>query len=113
MGISRDDIGKFLDAYKAKNIIEGDPFTSIDQDGVGELLRIAVNRIRSANPKVKIGVCGEHGGDPESIRFFHDLGIDYVSCSPYRLPIARLTVAQCSLYSNLIARNCTLEGIAQ
>jgi pyruvate,orthophosphate dikinase len=94
MGISRDDAGKFLSAYRGHNIIESDPFVSIDQIGVGELVKIAVERIRAANPKVKIGICGEHGGDPESIRFFCGLSMDYVSCSPYRIPIARLTVAQ-------------------
>ena len=96
-GISRDDSGRFLAAYLAKGIYEKDPFVSLDQDGVGDLIRIAVERGRAARPDVKLGICGEHGGDPESIRFCERVGLDYVSCSPYRVPIARLAAAQAAL----------------
>ena len=96
-GISRDDSGKFLDAYLKKNIIEKDPFVSLDQEGVGELVRIGAERARGVRPDVKLGICGEHGGDPASIAFCEDVGLDYVSCSPYRVPIARLAAAQAAL----------------
>jgi pyruvate,orthophosphate dikinase len=96
-GISRDDSGKFLDAYLKKNIIEKDPFVSLDQEGVGELVRIGAARARETRPDVKLGICGEHGGDPASIAFCEDVGLDYVSCSPYRVPIARLAAAQAAL----------------
>ncbi|MDT4874852.1 Pyruvate, phosphate dikinase [compost metagenome] len=95
-GISRDDAPTFLAAYQRKGIYERDPFVTIDEKGVGELISIAIQRGRAANPKLKIGVCGEHAGDPASLRFFSGLGIDYVSCSPYRVPVARLTLAQTS-----------------
>ncbi len=95
-GISRDDAPTFLAAYQRKGIYERDPFVTIDEKGVGELIAIAIQRGRAANPKLKIGVCGEHAGDPASLRFFSGLGIDYVSCSPYRVPVARLTLAQAS-----------------
>ncbi len=93
-GISRDDAPTFLAAYQRKGIYERDPFVSIDEKGVGELIAIAIARGRAANPELKIGICGEHAGDPASLRFFAGLGVDYVSCSPYRVPIARLTLAQ-------------------
>ncbi len=93
-GISRDDSGKFINEYKKIGILNNDPFVSIDKDGVGELIRIAINKIKSKNSSVKIGVCGEHGGNAESIDFFYKLGVDYVSCSPYRIPIARLTASR-------------------
>ena len=93
-GISRDDAPTFLAAYHRKGIYERDPFVTIDEKGVGEMIAIAVERGRAANPKLKIGICGEHAGDPASLRFFAGLGVDYVSCSPYRVPIARLTLAQ-------------------
>ena len=96
-GISRDDSGRFLDAYIAKGIFEKDPFVSIDQDGVGDLMKIGVERGRTARPDVKLGICGEHGGDPASITFCEQIGLDYVSCSPYRVPIARLAAAQAAL----------------
>ncbi len=96
-GISRDDSGRFLDAYIQKGIFEKDPFVSIDQDGVGALMKIGVERGRSARPDVKLGICGEHGGDPASIAFCESIGLDYVSCSPYRVPIARLAAAQAAL----------------
>jgi pyruvate,orthophosphate dikinase len=96
-GISRDDSGKFLGAYLDKGIFEKDPFVSLDTEGVGDLIRIAVERGRAARPDIKIGICGEHGGDPASIRFCEEVGLDYVSCSPYRVPIARLAAAQAAL----------------
>jgi pyruvate,orthophosphate dikinase len=96
-GISRDDSGRFLDAYIAKGIFEKDPFVSIDQEGVGDLMRIAVERGRKTRADVKLGICGEHGGDPASITFCETIGLDYVSCSPYRVPIARLAAAQAAL----------------
>ncbi|MDB5507431.1 MAG: pyruvate, phosphate dikinase [Devosia sp.] len=93
-GISRDDAPAFLAAYQRLGLYETDPFVTLDQQGVGELIAIAIARGRAANPKLKIGICGEHAGDPASLRFFAGLGVDYVSCSPYRVPIARLTLAQ-------------------
>jgi pyruvate, orthophosphate dikinase len=96
-GISRDDSGRFLAAYMDKGIFERDPFVSIDQEGVGDLIRIATERGRAVRPNVKLGICGEHGGDPASIAFCEMVGLDYVSCSPYRVPIARLAAAQAAL----------------
>jgi pyruvate,orthophosphate dikinase len=93
-GISRDDAPTFLAAYQRKGIYERDPFVTIDEKGVGELIAIAIERGRAANPRLKIGICGEHAGDPASLEFFSGLGVDYVSCSPYRVPVARLTLAQ-------------------
>jgi len=97
LGISRDDAGTFLAEYLTKGIVLRDPFVSIDVDGVGELVRIAAERGRNARPSLKLGICGEHGGDPDSIRFCHAAGLDYVSCSPFRVPIARLAAAQAAL----------------
>ena len=96
-GISRDDSGRFLDAYIQKGVYERDPFVTLDQEGVGDLMRIAVERGRRVRPDVKLGICGEHGGDPASIQFCETIGLDYVSCSPYRVPIARLAAAQAAL----------------
>jgi pyruvate,orthophosphate dikinase len=96
-GFSRDDVGKFLRAYQDKKILERDPFASIDPDGVGELVRMAVERGRKTRPDIKLGVCGEHGGDPASIHFFEQVGLSYVSASPYRIPVARLAAAQAAL----------------
>lgn len=96
-GISRDDAASFLNPYLAKGIIEVDPFVSLDQEGVGELVRIAAERGRATRPDIKLGICGEHGGDPASIRFCEQVGLDYVSCSPFRVPIARLAAAQAAL----------------
>lgn len=93
-GFSRDDAGKFLKDYVDKEIYEKDPFQSLDQEGIGELLRIAVSKGRETNKKLIIGICGEHGGDPATVMFCHDIGLDYVSCSPYRVPIAILAAAQ-------------------
>jgi pyruvate,orthophosphate dikinase len=97
LGISRDDAASFLGSYTAKGILATDPFVTIDQDGVGELMRIATERGRQTRSGIKLGICGEHGGDPESIRFCETTGLDYVSCSPYRVPIARLAAAQAAL----------------
>jgi pyruvate,orthophosphate dikinase len=97
IGISRDDAGMFLGEYLAKGLIARDPFVSIDVEGVGELVSIAAERGRKTREKLKLGICGEHGGDPDSIRFCHDSGLDYVSCSPFRVPIARLAAAQAAL----------------
>ena len=96
-GMSRDDSGPFLEVYRAKGIYEHDPFASLDQDGVGELIKIAAERGRATRPALKLGICGEHGGDPASIHFCQRTGLDYVSCSPYRVPIARLAAAQAAL----------------
>jgi pyruvate,orthophosphate dikinase len=96
-GLSRDDAGKFLGYYQEHGILEKDPFVTLDASGVGQLVTIGVEKGRSARRGLKIGVCGEHGGDPASIRFFHEAGLDYVSCSPYRVPIARLAAAQAQL----------------
>ncbi|TDX63161.1 pyruvate phosphate dikinase [Methylosinus sp. sav-2] len=97
LGVSRDDAGSFLGAYTQKGILATDPFVTIDQQGVGELVRIAAERARAIRPSIKLGICGEHGGDPASISFFESVGLDYVSCSPYRVPIARLAAAQAAL----------------
>ncbi|WP_157959597.1 putative PEP-binding protein [Devosia submarina] len=96
-GISRDDAPTFLAAYQRKGVYERDPFVTIDEKGVGEMIAIAIERGRAANPRIKIGICGEHAGDPASLHFFAGLGVDYVSCSPYRVPLARLTLAQAKL----------------
>jgi pyruvate, orthophosphate dikinase len=96
-GISRDDAASFLGIYTSKGILPADPFVSIDRDGVGELVRIAAQRGRKVRPKLKLGICGEHGGDPASVAFCHEVGLDYVSCSPFRVPIARLAAAQSAL----------------
>jgi pyruvate,orthophosphate dikinase len=99
LGLSRDDAASFLSDYLAKGLIERDPFVSLDRQGVGELVQIAVERGRRARPGLKLGICGEHGGDPDSIRFCHSAGLDYVSCSPFRVPVARLAAAQAALSS--------------
>jgi pyruvate,orthophosphate dikinase len=97
MGLSRDDSGRFLPPYVEKKIFVDDPFQSIDQEGVGQLVKTGVDLGRKTNPNLKIGICGEHGGDPSSVTFFYRIGLNYVSCSPYRVPIARLAAAQASL----------------
>ena len=98
-GLSRDDAGKFLPDYVRAGIIEKDPFVTLDQDGVGQLINIAALKGRKTRSDIKLGICGEHGGDPSSIEFCHNLGLDYVSCSPYRVPIARLAAAQAAILS--------------
>jgi pyruvate,orthophosphate dikinase len=97
MGLSRDDSGKFLGTYVERQVLKSDPFVSIDAEGVGELVGLACERGRAARPGLKLGICGEHGGDPASVAFFERAGLDYVSCSPYRVPIARLAAAQAAL----------------
>jgi pyruvate,orthophosphate dikinase len=94
LGLSRDDAGKFMGLYLEKGIYKHDPFVTIDEHGVGQLVRMATERGRSTNAGISIGICGEHGGDPQTISFCHSLGLSYVSCSPYRVPIARLAAAQ-------------------
>ena len=96
-GYSRDDAGKFLPEYVAQGILADDPFQSLDQEGTGQLVRLGTERGRSTRPQLKVGICGEHGGDPSSVGFCHEVGLDYVSCSPYRVPIARLAAAQAAL----------------
>jgi pyruvate,orthophosphate dikinase len=98
-GFSRDDAGAFLPDYLERRLLPADPFATIDRPAVGELIRIAVERGRAARPDLKVGICGEHGGDPESVRFCHEVGMDYVSCSPYRVPVARLAAAQAAIES--------------
>ena len=96
-GFSRDDAGKFLDAYYDRKIYENDPFAKLDQTGVGRLVEMAAKLGRGANPDLHLGICGEHGGDPSSVEFCHRTGLDYVSCSPFRVPIARLAAAQAAI----------------
>jgi pyruvate,orthophosphate dikinase len=96
-GFSRDDVGKFLGIYQERKILERDPFQSIDTVGVGQLVAMAVQKGRAARPDIKLGICGEHGGDPSSVHFFHKVGLDYVSASPYRVPVARLAAAHAAL----------------
>ena len=97
LGVSRDDAARFLGVYVEKGIYAKDPFVSLDTDGVGELIEIAAERGRKTRPGLKLGICGEHGGDPASISFCEKTGLDYVSASPYRVPIARLAAAQAAL----------------
>jgi pyruvate,orthophosphate dikinase len=100
LGLSRDDVeGKFLPTYMDDGILDRSPFQTIDVDSVGELVRMAASKGRRANPRITLGICGEHGGDPDSIRFFHDTGLDYVSCSPFRVPVARVAAAQAAIES--------------
>jgi pyruvate,orthophosphate dikinase len=99
-GLSRDDAGSFLGEYVASGILDHDPFTSIDVDGVGQLVAMGVEKGRSTNPELIVGICGEHGGDPDSIDFCHKVGLNYVSCSPFRLPIARLAAARARLLND-------------
>ena len=96
-GFSRDDSDRFLRPYVENKILPGDPFESIDQTGVGELMKIAVAKGRGVKPGLKLGICGEHGGEPRSVAFCHQIGLNYVSCSPYRVPIARLAAAQAAI----------------
>ena len=97
LGVSRDDAARFLGVYVDKGIYPKDPFVSLDVEGVGELIRLAAERGRATRPDIKLGICGEHGGDPASIAFCEEVGLDYVSASPYRVPIARLAAAQAAL----------------
>jgi pyruvate,orthophosphate dikinase len=95
--LSRDDAGSFLPQYVEDGLIDADPFVSIDEEGVGQLVRLGAERGRETRPDLKLGICGEHGGDPPSVRFFAEIGLDYVSCSPYRVPLARLAAAQAAV----------------
>jgi pyruvate,orthophosphate dikinase len=97
--LSRDDAQKFLPDYLETGILEDDPFVSIDRDGIGQLIRMGVERGRKTQPHLKVGICGEHGGDPKSVQFCDEAGLDYVSCSPYRVPVARLAAAQAAIQS--------------
>jgi pyruvate,orthophosphate dikinase len=97
LGMSRDDSGSFLPAYAENEIVKANPFASIDQAGVGQLMQIAIEKARTTRPDIKLGICGEHGGDPESVKFCHRIGLTYVSCSPFRVPIAKLAAAQAAL----------------
>ena len=96
-GFSRDDAGKFIREYMDKKIFEKDPFQRIDRKGVGKLMQMAVDLGKTARPDIQLGICGEHGGEPNSIEFCHLIGLDYVSCSPYRVPIAKLAAAQAAI----------------
>jgi pyruvate,orthophosphate dikinase len=96
-GFSRDDAGKFLNAYYENKIYENDPFARLDQVGVGKLMKMAVEDGRKSRPDIMLGICGEHGGDPTTIEFCHNVGLTYVSCSPFRVPIARLAAAQAAI----------------
>ncbi|MFA4872159.1 MAG: putative PEP-binding protein, partial [Patescibacteria group bacterium] len=96
-GFSRDDAGKFLKEYVAQGIYERDPFEVLDQEGIGELIRLAIAKGKSVRPDLKIGICGEHGGEPNTVEFCHREGFTYVSCSPFRVPIARLAAAQAAI----------------
>jgi len=96
-GFSRDDAGKFIPAYLTNKLIEVDPFVSLDQRAVGKLMKMAIEDSRRKKKGIKYGICGEHGGDPRSVKFCHELGLDYVSCSPFRIPIARIAAAQANV----------------
>ncbi len=96
-GYSRDDAGKFLPVYLDKGILKNDPFQVLDQEGVGQLVEMGTKKGRSTRPDLKVGICGEHGGEPSSVEFCHKVGMNYVSCSPYRVPIARLAAAQAKI----------------
>ena len=108
LGLSRDDAGNFLPLYVEAGVYERDPFQSIDMEGVGRLMRLAVSEGREQHPELKVGICGEHGGDPDSVVFCHGLGMDYVSCSPFRVPVARLAAAHAALEET----RSTAEGAA-
>jgi pyruvate,orthophosphate dikinase len=98
-GFSRDDTGSIIKEYVDKGILDNDPFQSLDQTGIGKLVRMAVEGGKKTRPNIKLGICGEHGGDPASVHFCHEVGLNYVSCSPYRVPIARLAAAQAAIQS--------------
>jgi len=107
-GFSRDDAGKFLDAYYKSKIYESDPFARLDQNGVGQLVKMSCEKGRQVRPNIKLGICGEHGGDPSSVEFCHKAGLTYVSCSPYRVPIARLAAAQAALNNKSCCEGCKI-----
>jgi pyruvate,orthophosphate dikinase len=112
-GFSRDDIGSFLPDYLYNKILPADPFQTIDQDGVGQLIRMGIERGRSARPNLKVGICGEHGGDADSVKFCHRVGMNYVSCSPFRVPIARLAAAQAAVEEKMAAKKPPLKKTAR
>jgi len=100
-GFSRDDMGKFVPTYISKGVLEVDPFVTIDRDGVGTFMKMTLDKALPVNPNLNIGICGEHGGDPKSIQFFNEIGLDYVSCSPFRVPIARIAAGQAAIKSSM------------
>jgi pyruvate,orthophosphate dikinase len=104
LGISRDDMGNFLNAYTENEVFKKNPFASLDQSGVGQLVKIAIEKGRATRPDIKLGICGEHGGDPDSVKFFHKVGLNYVSCSPFRVPVARLAAAQAAIEEKRAAK---------
>ena len=104
LGISRDDMGNFLMPYTENEIFKKNPFATLDQTGVGQLMRTAVDKGRTSRANIKLGICGEHGGDPDSVKFCHRLGLNYVSCSPYRVPVARLAAAQAAIEEKRAAK---------
>ena len=104
LGMSRDDSGSFLPAYQELEIVKRNPFATIDQAGVGQLMQIAAERGRKTRPDIKLGICGEHGGDPDSVKFCHRIGLSYVSCSPFRVPVARLAAAQAAIEEKKAAK---------
>jgi pyruvate,orthophosphate dikinase len=104
LGMSRDDSGSFLNAYAEKEIMKKNPFATIDQGGVGLLMKMAVEKGNKTRPGIKLGICGEHGGDPDSVKFCHRIGLTYVSCSPFRVPVARLAAAQAAIEEERTAK---------
>jgi pyruvate,orthophosphate dikinase len=109
-GFSRDDAAKFVDFYKTANILDVDPFAVLDREGVGALMKLAITAGRKTRPDIKLGICGEHGGDPSSVEFCHQIGLDYVSCSPYRVPIARLAAAHAALNEETAPKTATASA---
>jgi pyruvate,orthophosphate dikinase len=112
-GFSRDDIGSFLPDYLGKKILPEDPFQSIDREGIGELIKVGIDRGRATRPDLKVGICGEHGGDAESVKFCHAAGMNYVSCSPFRVPIARLAAAQAAVQDRSKAKTKTKPTVGK
>jgi pyruvate,orthophosphate dikinase len=110
LGMSRDDSGSFLPHYQELEVTKNNPFATIDQTGVGQLVEIAVQKGRSTQPNIKLGICGEHGGDPDSVKFCHRVGLTYVSCSPFRVPVARLAAAQAALEDAPAAKPAKKKG---
>ncbi|MEI7911485.1 MAG: putative PEP-binding protein, partial [Verrucomicrobiota bacterium] len=104
LGISRDDMGSFMTPYIENEVFSKNPFATLDATGVGQLMEIAVTKGRKTRPNIKLGICGEHGGDPDSVKFCHSLGLAYVSCSPYRVPVARLAAAQAAIEEKRAAK---------
>ncbi|MBQ7425571.1 MAG: pyruvate, phosphate dikinase, partial [Lachnospiraceae bacterium] len=109
-GFSRDDAGKFLNAYYDTKIFENDPFAKLDQTGVGKLMEMSIRLGKPVNPSLHVGICGEHGGDPSSVEFCHKIGLDYVSCSPFRVPVARLAAAQAAIAEKAAKRNADSDS---